>query len=82
MLKMDDATGGIPVHIRTTAMKLAFEIAGHLESKGVSILRKPFGSRGLVRAVNVALLIENQHPFTIPSLAKDGKPPKPSSAEK
>jgi DNA-binding response OmpR family regulator len=55
LLRMEDTTAEIPVLICTTAVKLVHEIAGYLATKHVSILRKPFGSRDLVGAVQSAL---------------------------
>jgi DNA-binding response OmpR family regulator len=55
LLKMEDATEAIPVLICTTAVKLVHEIAGYLATKQVTVLRKPFGSRDLVNAVQAAL---------------------------
>src|SRR5579859_6448065 len=55
LLKMEDATAAIPVLICTTAVKLVQEIAGYLATKQVTILRKPFESRDLVLAVQLAL---------------------------
>jgi DNA-binding response OmpR family regulator len=55
LLRMEDTTADIPVLICTTAVKLVHEIAGYLAAKHVSILRKPFGSRDLVGAVESAL---------------------------
>ncbi len=77
MLKMDDTTGEIPVLICTTAVKLAFNIAGYLETKQVSILRKPFSSRDLIRAVHAALRNENVASIDTAKVVIDGKPPKP-----
>jgi len=51
MLKMEDITSTIPVLICTTDVKLAHEIAGYLATKQVTILRKPFESCDLVKAV-------------------------------
>jgi CheY-like chemotaxis protein len=55
LLRMDDSVSTIPVLICTTAVKLAYDIAGYLATKGVTILRKPFESRDLLRAVTEAL---------------------------
>ncbi len=55
LLKMEDTTAVIPVLICTTAVKLVHEIAGYLATKQVSILRKPFESGDLIRAVQAAL---------------------------
>jgi CheY-like chemotaxis protein len=55
LLKMEDATAEVPVLICTTAVKLAHGIASYLATKQVSVLRKPFESRDLVRAVQEAL---------------------------
>jgi DNA-binding response OmpR family regulator len=57
LLKMDDETTSVPVLICTTAVKLAHEIAGYLATKQVMILRKPFESRDLLKAVDAALLV-------------------------
>ncbi len=71
ILKMEDATSEIPVLICTTAVKLAHEIAGYLATKQVTILRKPFGSRDLVSAVQSALQISEDSPLQITT--PDGK---------
>ena len=55
LLRMEDATSQIPVLICTTAVRLAQEIGGYLATKSVTVLRKPFESRDLVRAVQIAL---------------------------
>src|SRR5436190_19379320 len=55
LLKMEDATAGIPVLICTTAVKLVHGIASYLATKQVLVLRKPFESRDLVKAVRDAL---------------------------
>src|SRR5688572_29118601 len=55
LLRMEDATAEVPVLICTTAVKLVQEIAAYLSTKQVTVLRKPFGSRDLVTAVQVAL---------------------------
>ncbi len=55
LLKMEDATAGIPVLICSTAVKLMHGIASYLATKQVSVLRKPFESRDLVNAVRDAL---------------------------
>ncbi|MHB8629385.1 MAG: response regulator [Aggregatilineales bacterium] len=55
LLKMEDTTAAIPVLICTTAVKLAHSIAGYLVTKGTTVLRKPFESRDLVLAVQLAL---------------------------
>ena len=55
MLRMEDSTADIPVLICTTAVKLVNEIAGYLATKYVTMLRKPFESRDLVRAVKYAI---------------------------
>lgn len=55
LLKMEDTTATVPVLICTTAVKLVQEIAGYLATKQVTVLRKPFGSRDLVGAVQAAL---------------------------
>ena|SRR5215212_4660884 len=57
LLKMEDVTAHIPVLICTTAVKLAHDIAGYLATKNVSILRKPFGSRDLVGAVQAVSIV-------------------------
>lgn len=54
LLRMEDATSQIPVLICTTAVKLAQEIGGYLATKSVTVLRKPFESRDLVQAVQIA----------------------------
>jgi CheY-like chemotaxis protein len=56
LLKMDEATAAIPVLICTTAVKLVHQIAAYLATKRVTVLRKPFESRDLVRAVQTALV--------------------------
>jgi len=76
MLRMEDTTAAVPVLICTTAVKLAYEIAGYLATKKVSLLRKPFGSRDLVAAVQAALqadVLSSPHPF-LP--ATDGVTPR------
>ena len=55
LLKMEDSTAAVPVLVCTTAVKLVQEIAGYLATKRVSILRKPFESADLVKAVQVAM---------------------------
>ena len=55
LLRMEDSTAAVPVLICTTAVKLVQEIAGYLATKRVTMLRKPFESRDLVNAVQVAL---------------------------
>jgi len=55
LLKMEDSTAAVPVLVCTTAVRLVQEIAGYLATKRVSILRKPFESRDLVKAVQYAL---------------------------
>jgi DNA-binding response OmpR family regulator len=55
LLRMEDATAEVPVLICTTAVKLVQEIAAYLATKQVTVLRKPFGSRDLVTAVQAAL---------------------------
>lgn len=55
LLKMDEATAALPVLICTTAVKLAHDIAGYLATKQVTILRKPFERRDLIRAVDALL---------------------------
>ena len=59
LLKMEDTTAGIPVLICTTAVKLVHGIASYLATKQVSILRKPFESHDLVRAVRDALQVSD-----------------------
>ncbi len=62
LLKMEDATAVIPVLICTTAVKLVQEIASYLATKRVSVLRKPFDSRDLVKSVQYALQVgESNH---------------------
>src|SRR5687767_6885604 len=56
LLRMDDSTAPIPVLICTTAVKLAYDIAGYLATKRVTILRKPFESHDLRKAVDEALV--------------------------
>lgn len=55
LLRMEDATADVPVLICTTAVKLVQEIAAYLATKQVTVLRKPFGSRDLISAVQSAL---------------------------
>jgi len=55
LLKMEDSTSKVPVLVCTTAIKLVQEIASYLATKQVSVLRKPFESRDLVKAVQFAL---------------------------
>jgi len=55
LLKMEDSTAAVPVLICTTAVKLVQEIAGYLATKRVLILRKPFESHDLIRAVQSAM---------------------------
>jgi CheY-like chemotaxis protein len=55
LLKMEDSTAVIPVLICTTAVRLVKEIADYLATKQVSVLRKPFESRDLVKSVQYAL---------------------------
>jgi len=55
LLRMEDSTAAVPVLICTTAVKLVQEIAGYLATKQVTMLRKPFESRDLVNAVQIAL---------------------------
>jgi DNA-binding response OmpR family regulator len=62
LLRMEDATAEVPVLICTTAVKLVQEIAAYLATKQVTVLRKPFGSRDLVNAVQIAL--QNTPPST------------------
>lgn len=65
LLKMEESTAAIPVLICTTAVKLVHEIAGYLATKQVTLLRKPFESRDLVRAVQAVL--ENPGAATVMS---------------
>jgi DNA-binding response OmpR family regulator len=55
LLRMEDTTAAIPVLVCTTAVRLVQEIAGYLATKRVSILRKPFESRDLVKAVQLVI---------------------------
>ena len=55
LLKMEDETAALPVLLCTTAVKLVQEIAAYLATKRVSVLRKPFESRDLVKSVQYAL---------------------------
>ncbi len=55
LLKMEDSTASIPVLVCTTAVKLVQEIASYLATKQVSVLRKPFESGDLTKAVEAAL---------------------------
>jgi len=55
LLKMEDSTAAVPVLVCTTAVKLVQEIAGYLATKRVSVLRKPFESADLVKAVQYAM---------------------------
>ena len=59
LLKMEDSTANLPVLLCTTDIKLAHEIGGYLESKKVSLLRKPFESRELLSAVQASLVDGN-----------------------
>ena len=59
LLKMEDSTSSVPVLICTTAVKLVHDIAGYLATKQVSVLRKPFESGDLVKAVQNALQASN-----------------------
>ena len=72
LLKMEDATSRIPVLICTTGVKLTQEIGGYLATKGVTVLRKPFESSDLSRAVQIALDGHN------PPQPVDGKKPEPN----
>ena len=56
LLRMEDSTSKIPVLVCTTAVRLVQEIASYLATKQVTVLRKPFESRDLVHAVEIALL--------------------------
>lgn len=55
LLRMDDSVAKIPVLICTTAVKLAYNIAGYLATKRVTVLRKPFESQDLLKAVGEVL---------------------------
>jgi CheY-like chemotaxis protein len=55
LLRMEDTTASIPILICTTAVKLVQEIASYLATRHVAVLRKPFGSRDLVSAVQSTL---------------------------
>ena len=70
LLRMEDATALVPVLICTTEVKLAQEIAAYLATKHVTVLRKPFGSRDLVNAVQFAIEDAQAYP---PTLADDNK---------
>jgi DNA-binding response OmpR family regulator len=73
LLKMEDSTSAVPVLVCTTAVKLVQEIAGYLATKRVSILRKPFESGDLVKAVQYALQAnDNANAISSDSLGTDG----------
>jgi DNA-binding response OmpR family regulator len=73
LLKMEDSTAAVPVLVCTTAVRLVHEIAGYLATKRVSILRKPFESRDLVKAVQYALQgTDNVDSASSESLGSDG----------
>ena len=73
LLKMEDATAVIPVLICTTAVRLVKEIADYLSTKQVSVLRKPFESRDLVKSVQYALQTgESTGSSTTDVLSSDG----------
>jgi CheY-like chemotaxis protein len=56
-LKMRRSTASIPVVICTTAVKLTEELQGHLTTKGVAVVHKPFDIDDLVRAVQQAMVL-------------------------
>jgi len=56
-LKMRRSTAMIPVVICTAALQAVKELEGHLTSKGVSIVIKPFNIQNLLDAVKTALAI-------------------------
>jgi len=66
LLKMEDSTAAIPVLLCTTAVKLVQEIASYLATKQVTVLRKPFESGDLTKAVETALqgVVNNGFPAT------------------
>jgi DNA-binding response OmpR family regulator len=73
LLKMEDSTAAIPVLLCTTAVKLVQEITAYLATKRVSILRKPFASRDLVSAVQVALPNEQNLTSRTPVLPESNR---------
>jgi len=76
LLRMEDATANIPVLICTTDVQLAQEIGGYLATKQITMLRKPFSSRDLIAAVQIALQGMSL-PSTAPKLPNmDGVKPK------
>jgi CheY-like chemotaxis protein len=72
LLKMEDTTAQVPVLICTTAIKLVQEIAAYLATKQVTVLRKPFESYDLVRAVQVALQDKTGSTSLSTQISKDG----------
>jgi CheY-like chemotaxis protein len=72
LLKMDDTTAPIPVLICTTAVKLAFDIAGYLATKGVTVLRKPFESHDLLRAVTETVRTTGSKSSLLKPFSTDG----------
>lgn len=59
-LKMDRATLSIPVIVCTAALRLAQELQGHLRSKNVGVILKPFDIDDLLTEVNIQLASVNQ----------------------
>ena len=57
-MKMDRRTAGIPVVVCTAALSLARELEGHLRSKNVGLVLKPFDIDELVNEVHKCLHME------------------------
>jgi len=73
LLRMDTTTAAIPVLICTTAVKLAYDIAGYLATKRVTILRKPFESHDLLKAVTETLQESEDTPRKVKTIGLDGQ---------
>jgi DNA-binding response OmpR family regulator len=54
-LRMNRETAAIPVVICTTATRMVNEIEGHLQSKGIALVAKPFEVDDLVTVVRTLL---------------------------
>jgi DNA-binding response OmpR family regulator len=54
-MKMDRRTAGVPVVVCSAAKRLLDELDGHLESKGVGVVLKPFDIDELVEEIRTTL---------------------------
>lgn len=64
LLKMEDSTSKVPVLLCTVAVKLVQEVGAYLETKHVTLLRKPFERRDLVNAAQSILEDNMSSPAT------------------